>query len=211
MILADSLETFPGCPTFGFAVEPRYLVRVTEREGGYERRDRRWSRPLVYFNTVPSGDQAEDDIATILEFWHAMGGAAEAFRFKDWSDFKSCSPSGTPAALDQPIAYEAGSPGGYRLTKEYTVGSRTQVREIYKPAGASIAIANDSGVEQDPSTWTIDEGSGLVVPAGGFAGVPATWGGEFYVRARFVSFELEVSGYKVQQVRMTLRELRPEE
>lgn len=211
MITADTTEIFPGCPTFGFTVNPRYLVRIVEREGGYERRDRRWSRPLSYYTTVPTGDQAEGDIQNVLAFWHAVGGRAEAFRFKDWSDYKSCPVQDTPTPLDQPLAYEAGSPGGYRLSKEYTVGALTQVREIYKPKGDTIRIANALGVEQDASTWTIDEATGLLSTGGGFSGVPATWGGEFYVSVRFDSeLDLTLSGYQVQAATFALRELRPQ-
>lgn len=210
-VSADSLELFPGCPTFGFAVQPQYNVRIIEREGGYERRDRRWSRPLVLFTTVPTGDQSEEDIGEILAFWHAMGGRATAFRFKDWTDYRSA-PLGTDiTALDQPIAYTAGSPGGYQLTKEYTVGNATQVREIYKPKGDTIRVANASGIEQASSSFTIDEATGLLSINGGFAGIPTTWGGEFYVKVRFDSeLDLTITNHRVQAATFSLKELRVE-
>jgi uncharacterized protein (TIGR02217 family) len=209
MITADPAPVFPACPTFGFVSEPNYLVKIVLREGGYERRQRVWSRPLSTYSTVPLGDQAQADIEDVLYFWHAMGGMSTAFRFKDWIDYQSCRLDATPTPLDMPIEPSGDSPASYRLLKEYTVGSITQLREIQRPIGSTIMIANQAGVTQDPSTWTIDESTGLLTIGGGFSGTPTAWGGEFDVWVRFdAQLNPTFSNYKILNVSVQLKELR---
>jgi uncharacterized protein (TIGR02217 family) len=138
MITPDTTEIFPECPTFGYTVEPRYRVKIIEREGGYETRNRKWSRPLHRYTAVPMGQRPEKDIQSVLYFWHAVGGMTTGFRFKDWADYKSCPVQDDVTPLDQPFVFVPGSPGGYQLVKQYTVGSLTQTREIIKPKGDTI-------------------------------------------------------------------------
>lgn len=212
MLQADPLETFPTCPAFGFTSEARYKNRITERDGGYERVDRKWSRPLHRYTAVPMGERVEDDIQEVLYFWHAHGGSAARFRFKDYVDYKSCRLQDDPSPTDQPFTYIAGSPGGYQLVKRYTYGAREQLREITRPKGSSIRVANEFGVEQASTTWLLDEATGLLQTLVGFVGTPSSWGGEFYVYARFDS-ELPITvtnkqileaGFAVAEVRETL-------
>jgi uncharacterized protein (TIGR02217 family) len=145
-ITPDTLETFPECPAYGFTVEPRYLVKAIERDGGFERVDRRWSRPLNFYTAVPMGDRAEEDAQAVLYFWHAVGGMAGKFRFKDYADYKSCKVNETPTDLDQP--FEVIDATHYQMIKEYVYRSLTQIREIYRPVGSTITVANEHGAAQ---------------------------------------------------------------
>lgn len=207
-IVPDTLETFPECPTYGFTVEPRYLVKAIERDGGNERVDRRWSRPLSFYTAVPMGDRAEEDAQNVLVFWHAVGGMGGRFRFKDFADFKSCKVNEEPTAYDQPFEVSTGPT--YQLIKAYKYGSLTQLREIIKPVGLTMLVANDSGAIQ--TDYTIDEGTGILTPGGTFVGTPASWGGEFDVYVRFTSnLSLALSQNKIQNISFTLRERRPNE
>lgn len=209
MITPDLSEIFPLCPTFGYISEPNYLVKIVSREGGYERRQRVWSRPLHKYTGVPSGDQPQADIEQVLTFWHAMGGMSTGFRFKDWMDYKSCSLSATPAATDQPLVSSGDSPPSYRLVKEYIYGSVIQEREIARPNGDTILIANEDGTPIDASHWTIDESTGLLTVGSGFTGTPTAWGGEFYVWTRFdAQFNPAISNFQVQNVTVQLAEIR---
>ncbi len=182
-IIPDTSPIFPNCPTFGYISEPNYLVKVTMREGGFERRQRMWARPLTRITASPTGDRPNVDIQAVMAFWHAMGGISSAFRARDWTDYKSCLLDETPAPTDMPLVLSGDSPSSYRLVKQYVVGSIIQEREILKPDGATISIANETGTEQHD--WTLDESTGLLVPGGTFAGTPTSWGGEFYIWSRF--------------------------
>jgi uncharacterized protein (TIGR02217 family) len=209
MLQPDTLEVFPICPAYGFTVEPRYRVKITARDGGYERVDRKWSRPLLRFVAVPTGDRFDDDVQTVLYFWHAHGGASSRFRFKDFSDHKSCRVGEEPSPTDQPFTFIAGSPGGYQLVKRYTYGAREQLREIVKPKGDTIRVANQNGVEQPSSTWLLDEATGLLQPLGGFVGTPTSWGGEFYVLARFDSeLPITIVNKRIHEASFAIAEVR---
>jgi len=208
VVTADALPTFPECPGFGFTVEPRYLVKPIEREGGQERVDRRWSRPLSFFTAVPTGNRDASVVQNLLIFWHAVGGMSGSFRFRDWSDYKSCRTVDAPTMLDQPFEELTG--GEYQLVKEYVAGSLTQVREIYRPIGSTLLVANTLGAAQ--TDYTIDESTGILVPGETFVGTPGSWGGEFDLCCRFTTALslVIIDGVDIQSGSFTLRERRPE-
>ena len=206
-IIADTSPIFPACPTFGFISEPQYLVKITQREGGYERRDRKWQIPLTRITASPTGDQPQADIAALINFWHAVGGMSYAFRFLDYTDYQSCLVGSTPAATDQPLLLSGDSPTSYRLVKEYIAGAYVQQRYVLRPKGSSIMIANTLGAVQ--TDWTLHEATGLVTKGGTFTGTPGFWGGEFYLWCRFdAQLNPEISNYKVMNVTAQLQELR---
>lgn len=209
MITTTLLETFPACPTYGFTARPGFLVKIVAREDGSERRDRKWEQALRVYDGVPLGDQREADMYAVYNFFLAGGGTHQRFRFKDWSDFKSCAINATPAPSDQPFVTGPGSPGAYQLVKQYVHGSRVTQRTIYHPKGDTIRVQNTLGAEQPSSAWTIEEDTGLLVPGGSFVGTPGGWGGEFYVPARFATdIDVSIVNYKIQRVTCTLKELR---
>jgi uncharacterized protein (TIGR02217 family) len=206
-IVPDISPIFPNCPTFGYVSEPNYLVKITQREGGFERRQRMWATPLTMITGSPTGDQPQKDIEAVLAFWHAMGGLSSAFRFQDWTDYQSCSLDAEPAPTDQPLMPSGDSPASFRLIKQYVVGSVIQVRYILRPVGSTVMVANDTGTEQ--TDWTLDESTGLVTPGETFSGVPTSWGGQFYLWGRFnAQLNPEVSNYRIMNVTVQLAELR---
>lgn len=215
MIVASELALFPECPSYGFTSQPDYLVKIVAREGGYEKRDRKWSQPLHYYEGVPMGPRPQEDIESIVAFWHAMGGTHQEFLFLDYVDYKSCLLDDDPAALDQPLEVLGG--GQWRLTKRYEAGASSPasgyetLRTITKPKGSSILIANDSGVVQASSRWTIDEDTGILTVEGSFVGTPASWGGEFYVPCRFDgNLRTQIVNKKIHDLQCSIREVRIE-
>lgn len=210
-VIADTLETFPQCPTYGFSVDPFILVKIIAREGGFERTDRKWAHPLRKFTGVPIGNKPQADIEQILYFWLAVGGTAGEFRFKDYTDYKSCLLDDQIASTDQPLVEIDESPGGYQMVKQYTYGALTYERTIYRPIGSTVLVANELGVAQDSSTWSVDEATGIVQTLEGFSGVPTTWGGEFEVLCRFDGpFIPEVSDKDIQRADVSICEKREE-
>jgi uncharacterized protein (TIGR02217 family) len=147
----------------------------------------------------------EADVQEALEFYHAVGGRAYGFRFKDYADYKSCRVNETTTNLDQPIALDGGV---YQLVKDYTAGALTQRREIYKPVQGTILIADNGTAKTETTHYTIDYTLGIVTllftPAG-----TLTWGGEFDVPVRFDSeFPVEIQNTRIQSASFTLKELR---
>lgn len=214
MIVASELAVFPECPSYGFTSQPDYLVKIVAREGGYEKRDRKWSQPLHYYEGVPMGPRGQEDIETIVQFWHAMGGTHQEFLFIDYVDYKSCLLDDDVSALDQPLEVLGG--GQWRLVKSYEeAGASTEyetLRTITKPKGSTILIANELGAVQASSRWTIDEDTGILTIEGSFVGTPNSWGGEFYVPCRFDgALRTQIANKKILDLQCSIREVRPEE
>lgn len=207
MIIPDTSPIFPACPKFGFTSEPRYLVKIVTRDGGFERRDRKWSRPLHRYTGVPIGEQADDNIQELLYFWHAVGGMSTTFRFTDYADYKSCRTGQDPTELDQPFVALTGE--SYQMMKVYSYAGLQQLREIKRPHAATAVIANEANVIQNPVNYSIDESTGIVTTATGFDGTPTSWGGLFYVPCRFDSeFPIEIANKRIQSVQVAIAEVR---
>lgn len=205
-IETDELPTFPLCPGYGFSADPFIMVKIIEREGGFERTDRKWQHPRRQFDGVPLQDAQLGDVESILYFWLAVGGMSGVFRFRDYTDYKSCRTYEEPAAGDQPLIASGGS---YQLTKRYAVGSMIYDRPITRPRGDTISIYNEVNAEQ--SDWTLDEATGLVTIGGGFSGTPTSWSGEFDVYCRFnASFSPTVTNKQILSADVSVIEKREE-
>ncbi len=199
---------FPACPSFGYSFSPGYSVRIVQMESGRELRNRNWARPLIRVSCTV-GPREEEEIYSLLGFWHAVGGTECGFRFRNPADCLSCAIGQTPAATDQPLVSTGDSPAAYQLTKRYTRGARSQDIDIVKPVPGTVIVANQLGELQPPTAYTLDTTTGVLVPNGGFVGVPATWGGEFDLPMRFDSeFPIEIIDQRIQSVTFTLVELR---
>jgi len=201
---------FPATPKFGLISEPDYSVTTITTSGGWETRNRNWLLPLLKVTvTVGPGPRADDEIQQLLEFWHAVGGSAIGFRYKDWIDYKSCRVSQTPASTDQPLVLLGTSPHyTYQITKRYAAGSQTQDRPIKKPVSGTILIADGGTLKTETTDYTIDYTTGIVTmlytPAGAM-----TWGGQFDVPVRFDStFPAQQVEHGMQSVSFTLTEIR---
>lgn len=201
-------DRFPVCPSVGAQSAPAYQVSVARMMSGAERRNRFWQYPLHRY-TVSVDPRQVDEVQTVLEWWHAMGGMECGFRWIDYADYKSCQVHLNPTPLDQPLE-ATGSPLAYQLMKQYTVGARTQERIILKPVSGTIRVANGSGVEQASNLWDLDETTGQLITLPGFSGIPTTWGGEFDVPVRFEGTELPITliQNRIHGTSFTLVELR---
>lgn len=204
-ITADTTPTFPVCPGYGFTVDPFFLVKIITREGGFELVDRKWSQARREFNGVPIGDKPQEDIEQILYFWLAMGGMSTSFRFKDFTDFKSCKLGETIAGTDQPLVSLGANQ--YQITKRYTVGSITHTRNIYRPIGSTLIVVNELGAVQ--TSWTLNEATGVITKGGAFTGTPTAAGFEFDVLCRFnASFAPQIVDQEIQNAEVSLIEKR---
>ena len=206
-ITPDDAPVFPTCPAYGFTVDPFFLVKIIGREGGFELVDRKWQHPRRTFEGVPFGDRAQADIEEILYFWLAVGGMAGAFRFKDFTDFKSCRLDEQISETDQPLQPLDTSPVTYQLTKQYTRGGLTYTRIIRRPVGSTVVVANEVGAIQ--TDWSLDESTGIITKGGTFSGVPTVAGFEFDVWCRFASdFAPVISNQEIQSAEVSIIEKR---
>jgi uncharacterized protein (TIGR02217 family) len=187
-IVVNTLPTMPNCPGYGFTARPEFLVTITERTGGYEKRTLRWEEPIYFYDGAPYGPRIASEIQRIWNFYHAMRATHRRFRFKDWMDYKSTTDSMQDAIAGNDQPFVAIDATHFQLVKIYEAeNALDMVRKITNPIGSTLIVTNNSGVPQVSSRWTIDENTGILTKGVGFVGTPGGWGGEFYVPARFAA------------------------
>ena len=165
-------------------------TEVVALASGHERRNARWARARRRWQ-VGYGIKTLDDLHTVIAFFEARKGRLHGFRFRDWTDFKSCPPQGTPAPTDQTLAIADGLSKNFPLIKNYGDAAASETRRITRPVPGTVRVAID-GAEQTTG-WTLNADTGMVIfstrPA---AGAVVTAGYEFDVPARFDTDELNL-------------------
>lgn len=116
-----------------------------------------------------------EDFETLRAFFYVVGGDADAFRFKDWSDYRA-------TKSNSALTLVAGS--DYQLCRKYGVGSRSFLRPIKKPTGSPVIWRTRAGVESVASA-TVDNTTGIATISGHVADDTYTWVGEFHVPVAF--------------------------
>ncbi len=182
---------FPDSISRGAKGGPERRTRIVELASGDEERNASWTNSRRRYD-VSYGVRRADDLAAVVAFFEARNGRLHAFRFKDWSDYKSCLPSAAPAPTDQIIGTGNGSTTTFALTKTYASGAQSWARAIIKPVAGSVTVSLN-GVAQG-SGWSVNTTTGIVT----FAVAPATGaviraGFEFDVPVRFDTDELPVT------------------
>ncbi|MGP9791789.1 phage distal tail protein, Rcc01695 family [Roseinatronobacter sp. NSM] len=182
---------FPDNISRGARGGPERRTQIVELASGDEERNASWVNSRRRYD-VAYGIRRADDLAAVVAFFEARNGRLHGFRFRDWSDYKSCAPSQTPGPLDQPIGTGNGSVTSFALLKRYSSGAQVWTRAITKPVAGTLRLAL-GGVEQ-ASGWSVDTTTGVVTfgtaPA---AGIAITAGFEFDVPVRFDSDSLDVT------------------
>lgn len=206
------LETprFPEQISYGSTFTTRKSTSVVMSQSGYESRNRLWSQSRKVFD-VGYGVRRLEQLYEVIEYFEVVGGRADGFRFKDWSDYKSVSPLGTPTNLDLIFGTGDGIETDFQLIKTYSKGALSYSRTIRKPVSGTILIAVDGTPVFEPAQWTLDYATGIVT----FVSPPAntavlTWGGEFDVPVRFDSDDLDVTidGFEAGNLTIPVVEIR---
>lgn len=181
--------SFPVAISLNSVAGPEFSTDVTETAGGFEKRNQNWSGARLRFN-VATGVRTEADYEELLNFFYGRAGRARAFRFQDWSDFKSCSISASPAHTDQVLGVGDGANQFFQLQKSYVSGPVTYVRKITRPVSGTVTVGL-GGIDQ-ASGWTVNHDTGLITfdtpPS---VGIAVSAGFAFDIRARFDIDRLE--------------------
>ena len=182
---------FPDNISRGARGGPERRTQIVELASGDEERNASWANSRRRYDAA-YGIRRADDLAAVVAFFEARNGRLYGFRWKDWGDYKSCLPSGSPAPTDQVIGVGDGTTTAFQLVKAYASGSQTWMRTIAKPVAGTVVVALD-GVTQALG-WSIDTTTGLVTFATAPAsGVTITAGSEFDVPVRFDTDQLGVT------------------
>ena len=156
----------------GFSGGPMWHTTVVQMANGKDRRNAEWAAP---HHEYTADYTLLDPIAQneILSAFFAARGQKDSFRFRDWNDYK---------VINQAMANGDGTSTPRQLTKSYTFGPTTFVRNILLPDASSVVITAN-GV---PLSVTVNDVTGMVTP-----GAPWPLGQvirqtfEFDVRVRF--------------------------
>lgn len=181
--------SFPAAIALNSMAGPEFSTEVTETAGGFETRNQNWQGARLRFN-VATGVRTRADYEILLAFFYGRAGRARGFRFRDWSDDRSCDLSATPAATDQVLGVGDGANQFFQLRKSYVSGPITYQRKITRPVAGTVRVGL-GGINQT-SGWTVDSDTGLVMfTTPPVAGIAVSAGFEFEVPARFDIDRLE--------------------
>lgn len=184
---------FPANLSFGSVGGPERRTEIVTLTNGFEERNTPWAHSRRRYD-AGVGLRSLNDVETLIAFFEARAGQLHGFRWKDWSDYKSCPPLATPGPEDQLIGTGDGVTTVFRLQKTYVSGLQSYTRPILKPVlgTVSVAIAEDPKVEG--LEFTVNAEAGEVT----FAlppdlGTRITAGFEFDVPVRFDTDSIQTS------------------
>lgn len=185
---------FPVAISLGASGGPERRTEIVTLGSGFEERNSRWADSRRTYN-AGYGVKDVDDLHEVIGFFEERRGRLHAFRWKDWSDFKSCAPQQPVTPLDQPIGTGDGAEDGFQLAKLYGGSIAPYTRTIKKPVAGTVRVAV-AGVEKAAGTFTVDHQTGIVTFASGHipgVGQAVTAGFEFDVPVRFDTDTLTVN------------------
>lgn len=176
---------FPASLSFGSIGGPERRTEIVTLANGFEERNTPWAHSRRRYD-AGMGLRSLDDLELLIAFFEARSGQLHGFRWKDWSDYKSCAPSSRPSPLDQPIATGDGVTTVFQLQKTYVSGLQSYSRPIRKPVLGTVtaAVSEDPKVEGQEFSVNIETGElTFVLPPE--LGTRISAGFEFDVPVRF--------------------------
>jgi len=159
---------FPSGISYGSQGGPTFSTTIVTTRSGKTTRNQNWSYPLHVYNVLP-GIKTATALEDVREYFYAMAGRANGFRFKDFADWKSCALGDTIATDDQTLGTGDSVETDYQLVKTYTKGALSMTRPIKKPVSGTLVIE----VAGSPVTggWNLATGTGIITFS---TGIPAT-------------------------------------
>jgi uncharacterized protein (TIGR02217 family) len=173
-----------------------FNTTVTQTYGGDEYRNAAWSQALGEWDVSEALRTNMPNNAyyfkTLRDLFMACSGQLNAFRFKDWTDYKD-EGGGVFVSINSTH---------FQMYKNYTRGSTTYSQIIQKPVSATVTVTGGTGASVDYTTGIVTVSSGT----------PTSWVGEFDIPARFAtdvqSLGLTSEGALVEWQNLKLREVR---
>ncbi len=184
---------FPESLSFGSVGGPERLTEIVTLSNGNEQRATPWAHSRRRYD-AGFGMRSLDDLSVLIAFFEARSGQLYGFRWKDWTDFKSCGAALGPDAEDQRIAEGDGARVAFQLIKIYRSGEASYARPIRKPVAGTVRVALGGTPQREGVDYDIDHATGIVTLAVPPApGAPVTAGFEFDVPVRFDTDRIEAS------------------
>ena len=147
----------PARLAFGSTGGIERRTEVVTLASGFERRATPWAHGRRRY-LIGAGVRSLDDVAVLVAFFEARRGRLHGFRFRDFTDFRSCAPSAAISPLDQTLGAGDGDRLNFPLIKRYG----DVERPIRKAVADTVRVAVD-GVET--AAFTVDPATGDVALA----------------------------------------------
>lgn len=184
---------FPAKLSFGAIGGPERRTEIVTMASGFEERNTPWIHSRRRFD-AGMGLRSLDDLSAVVAFFEARSGQLHGFRWKDWSDHKSCPPSAAPRFEDQVIAIGDGQTRSYALTKAYRSGASVYRRPITKPVRGSVRAGIGGNEVFLDINYSVDHVLGRInFNQAPDVGAEVTVGYEFDVPVRFDTDRIAVS------------------
>lgn len=184
---------YPTKLSFGSHGGPERRTEIVTLVNGHEERNSPWQDSRRRYD-AGAGMRSLDDMEALISFFEARRGQLHAFRWKDWSDYKSCRPSLAVSATDQVIGIGNGTTTTFQLSKTYQSGAQSYTRTIAKPVVGTVKAAINGVVQITPTNFTVNAATGVItfqLPPS--AGLVVTAGCEFDVPVRFDTDRISTS------------------
>lgn len=184
---------FPTSLSFGATGGPERKTNIVTMVNGYEERNTPWEHSRRRYD-AGLGLRSLDDIEALFAFFESRRGQLYGFRWKDWSDFKSCLPSLMISPLDQEIGHGDGQTFTFQLKKSYASGSQDYSRPICKPVIGTVHVALAADPKVLGLEYDVDYTTGQIkFKSPPDTGVRITAGFEFDVPVRFDTDRIHTS------------------
>ncbi|MEC3862225.1 DUF2460 domain-containing protein [Mesobacterium sp. TK19101] len=184
---------FPAKLSFGSVGGPERRTDIVTLTSGYEERNTPWAHSRRRYD-AGIGLRSLDDIAALIAFFEARKGQMYGFRWKDWSDYKSCLPSDAVRHDDQVLGVGDGESVQFQLVKLYRSGAADYLRPITKPVAGTVRVGVQSDEQQEGVDYEIDLTTGIVTLSHPpVEGIVVTAGFEFDVPVRFDTDGIQTS------------------
>lgn len=175
---------FPAALSIGSSGGPERRTEIVTLSNGFEERNSPWAHSRRRYD-AGLGVRSLDDLAAVIAFFEARHGQLYGFRWKDWTDYKSCQPSKPSGPFDQLLGIGDGQTVEFMLRKTYRSGESSYERPITKPVDGSVRVAV-AGVELEAEAFTVSYTTGrLLITEPPADNAPVTAGFEFDVPVRF--------------------------
>ncbi len=186
-------ERFPTSLSFGSSGGPERRTEIVMLNSGFEERNSPWAHSRRRYDAGLSM-RSLDDMDAVIAFYEARRGPLFGFRWKDWTDCKSCLPSLEPDFLDQVLGVGDDVTTDFQLCKIYRSGEESYHRDIRKPVPNTVVIGVGGNEFVGGTHYTVDLITGVVTFfAAPGEGAIITAGYEFDVPVRFDTDRLEMS------------------
>ncbi|MCV6598441.1 MAG: DUF2460 domain-containing protein [Mangrovicoccus sp.] len=184
---------FPASVSLGALGGPQRRTEIVALANGFEERNTPWAHGRRRYD-AGLGMRSMADIEAVIAFFEARQGQLFGFRWKDWSDYRSCPADQPVSPVDQDLGQGDGARQVFALSKLYRSGPASYLREITKPVSGSVRVARDGQELTAGVDFTVSAESGEIT----FASPPSSGallqaGFEFDVPVRFDSDRLDIS------------------